>query len=95
MLRVPPEFREFLRSLTSHRPEFLLEPGKVVRMGLAPNRSEVLTGIAGVDFDACQSRRAEAVIDGFAVPVISLPDLKVHKKASGRHKDLNDLEQLP
>ena len=27
--------------------------------------------------------------------VISLHDLKVNKRASGRHKDLNDLEHLP
>jgi hypothetical protein len=29
------------------------------------------------------------------VAVISLDDLKVNKKASGRHKDLDDLEHLP
>jgi hypothetical protein len=30
-----------------------------------------------------------------AVDIIGLDDLKTNKKASGRHKDLNDLEQLP
>jgi hypothetical protein len=29
------------------------------------------------------------------VPVISLADLKVNKRAAGRYKDLADLENLP
>jgi hypothetical protein len=34
-------------------------------------------------------------IDGVAVNLISLNHLKVNKKASGRYKDLDDLENLP
>lgn len=34
-------------------------------------------------------------VDGVPVNIIGLGDLKANKKASGRHKDLNDLEQLP
>ena len=34
-------------------------------------------------------------IDGIPVNLISLSDLKVNKKASGRLKDLSDLEYLP
>ena len=34
-------------------------------------------------------------IDGAEVNFISLTDLKVNKKAAGRHKDLDDLENLP
>ena len=34
-------------------------------------------------------------LDGIEVPIISLYHLKVNKRASGRHKDLNDLENLP
>jgi hypothetical protein len=32
---------------------------------------------------------------GIEVNLISLTDLKLNKKASGRFKDLNDLENLP
>ena len=35
-----------------------------------------------------------AVIDDVEVTLISLKDLKKNKKASGRYKDLNDLEHL-
>jgi len=33
--------------------------------------------------------------DGLRVPMISLPDLRQNKKASGRPKDLLDLDHLP
>ena len=34
-------------------------------------------------------------IDGVEVSIISLHDLRRNKLAAGRHKDLNDLENLP
>lgn len=37
----------------------------------------------------------DARIDGVLVPVIDLDNLRRNKKASGRFKDLNDLENLP
>ena len=70
------------------------EPGKVIRMGLPPVRLEVLTSISGVEFEECYTRRVEAELDGVAIPMISLEDLKRNKSASGRLKDLLDLEQL-
>ncbi|MBI2421798.1 MAG: nucleotidyltransferase [Candidatus Hydrogenedentes bacterium] len=75
--------------------KWLLEQDKVVRMGREPNRIELLTGIDGVDFLDCSSRGIEAQIDGISVRIIALEDLKANKKASGRYKDLNDLEHLP
>jgi hypothetical protein len=35
------------------------------------------------------------LIDGIEVNIIHRDDLKQNKKASGRAKDLNDLENLP
>jgi len=72
-----------------------LEPGKIIRMGLPPVRIEILTGASGVDFSQCWSRRILVQIDDIPVSLISLDDLKTNKKASGRHKDLEDLEHLP
>ena len=147
MIRLPPDFREFLRLLSSHRVEYLLiggyavgyhgyprptgdmdvwiavsslnaarvvaalvefgfraedvpvalfaQAGKIVRMGIPPMRLEILTTISGVDFAACYARRVPLEVDGVVVNLIGLDDLKANKKASGRHKDLNDLEQLP
>jgi len=71
------------------------EPGKIVRTGIPPMRLEIVTSIPGVDFAACYARRTSALIAGVPVSIIGLDDLKANKRASGRHKDLNDLEQLP
>jgi hypothetical protein len=49
----------------------------------------------GVDFAECYLRRELTNLDGVTVQVISLEDLKANKRASGRNKDLADLDELP
>lgn len=72
----------------------LLDPGKIIRMGNPPFRLEVMTTISGVEFAECYARRSISVVDGLEIPFISLEDLKANKQASGRLKDLSDLEHL-
>jgi hypothetical protein len=48
-----------------------------------------------VEFEECRERGVRVDLDDVWVPVISLADLKVNKRAAGRHKDLADLEHLP
>ena len=74
--------------------EELFLSDNIVRMGLPPMRIEILTKIDGVEFERCYQNRNNVIIDDVEVPLISLEDLKINKKASGRHKDLNDLEHL-
>ena len=54
-----------------------------------------LTEIDGVEFETCYPARVKAEIDGQLVWVIDRGHLRVNKRASGRHKDLDDLENLP
>jgi len=75
--------------------ELFTERDKVIRMGVPPVRIEVITGASGVDFADCYPRREVVDIDGISVNFISIEDLKKNKRASGRHKDLEDLEHLP
>jgi hypothetical protein len=75
--------------------EVFLEENKVVRMGVPPFRLEILTTIDGVSFPDCYSERTHVLLDEVEVDLISLRDLKTNKKASGRLKDLSDLENLP
>ncbi|MBU0677895.1 MAG: hypothetical protein KJ626_07230 [Verrucomicrobia bacterium] len=75
-------------------PDLFLKPGKIIRMGVPPMRIEVLTEIDGVRFDECYADRITAEIDGQHVPLISIEHLRKNKRASGRHKDLDDLEHL-
>jgi hypothetical protein len=64
-------------------------------MGLPPIRIEILTSISGVEFETCYAERQMFQIDDISVPVISLAHLRQNKFASGRAKDLADLESLP
>jgi len=58
-------------------------------------RIEVLTEIDGVSFAECYAAREVVLLDGQTVNLISLRHLRTNKRASGRHKDLDDLEHLP
>lgn len=75
--------------------ELFLQEKSIVRMGVPPMRIEILTTISGVDFEECFQARIETILDGVEVNLISLSHLKQNKKASGRYKDLDDLEHLP
>lgn len=76
-------------------PELFLQRGKIIRMGVPPMRIEVLTEIDGVSFAECYAAREVVTLDGQTVNLISLRHLRTNKRASGRHKDLDDLEHLP
>lgn len=71
-----------------------LEPGQVIQLGYPPNRIDILTDLKGVTFPACWERRVVVDIDGTTVNFIDLPHLKANKRATGRHQDLADLENL-
>lgn len=93
--RVVSALREFGFDTPDLSTALFLETNRIVRMGLPPMRIEIATSISGVDFEECYSERLTEIIDGVQVPIISLHHLKANKRASGRYKDLNDLEYLP
>jgi len=88
-------FQRFGMKDAKLRPGLFLQHGKIIRMGVPPMRIEVITDIDGVDFARCYAARKVTRIDGQTVNLISLRHLRVNKRASGRHKDLDDLEHLP
>jgi hypothetical protein len=47
-----------------------------------------------VDFDACYPKRFEMTIAGVLLPFIGLEEFRANKRASGRAKDIADLESL-
>lgn len=75
--------------------EAFLQEGQFIGIGSKPLRIEILTGISGVIFSDCFAERVQAMIDGVEVPFISLAQLKNNKRASGRLKDLSDVDNLP
>lgn len=75
--------------------DLFLQDKRIVRMGVPPFRLEVSTYIDGVEFDECFAEKEIVEFDEVSVNLISLRQLKINKRASGRYKDLNDLENLP
>ncbi len=66
------------------------------RFGNDPRTVDILPDISGVDFGAAWERRVEGVIDarGLKAFFISKDDLIASKLASGRTRDLADVEDI-
>jgi len=73
--------------------DFELE-GTVFQIGTEPIRIDIITRIAGLNFEEAINNVKIMEIDGLQVPVISIEDLIKNKKASGRFQDLADARVL-
>jgi hypothetical protein len=83
--------------LTGIRAEDFADHGSFFRFGHDPYGIDILPDIPGIEFDAAWERRVEAVIDpqsGFKAFFISRDDLIAAKLASGRTRDLADVEDI-
>jgi hypothetical protein len=93
--RVVSTLKQFGFDIPQLSPDLFLKKEQIIRMGVPPVRIEIATSISGVSFEECWTARVVDVLDDVEVNVISLENLKRNKKAAGRHKDLDDLENLP
>jgi hypothetical protein len=82
-----------LETLGIHESDFT-RPDVVIQFGLPPYRIDVLTGVSGVAFDDAWGERIEDVFGDVRVPFIGRTAFVRNKRASGRRKDLADLELL-
>lgn len=74
--------------------EDFMKKGSVIQLGYPPLRIDILSQIDGVNFEECFKNKVEVEIDELKVNFISYHDLIKNKKATGRHRDLDDLENL-
>lgn len=72
----------------------LTTPGTVLQIGVVPSRVDILTAISGVAFEDAHARRMLLEIDGVQVPVLGRDDFIANKRATGRLKDLADIDSL-
>jgi hypothetical protein len=93
--RIVTALKEFGFSPPELSPELFMKEWQVIRLGMPPVRIELATTISGVNFSDCYAERVTDWLDGVKVNLISLRHLKANKKASGRHQDLADIENLP
>ena len=69
-------------------------PDQIIQLGYPPRRIDIMTTIPGVDFSECYPSHTTVNVEGVPVNFIDLENLKKNKKATGRHQDLADLENL-
>jgi hypothetical protein len=72
----------------------LERPGKVIQIGLPPRRIDILTSVSGLKFDPAWDRRELHLIGEIEAPFLGRADLVRNKRASGRPKDIADLDVL-
>jgi len=72
-----------------------LEPGVIIQLGREPQRIDLLTFATGLEFTSAFENRVLVEIGGVEVPFISVDDLRTNKTATGRLRDLADVEDLP
>ncbi len=92
-----PRLLNFGAPLQGITPEDFTDRNSFFRFGREPKGFDILPAIPGVDFDAAWERRVETVVDtatGLKANFISADDLIASKLASGRARDLADVEDI-
>ncbi len=69
-------------------------PGSIYQIGLPPRRIDILTELSGVSFDEATEDVLEGTLGAIAVRFIGRGAFVRNKRASGRLKDLADIEAL-
>lgn len=76
--------------------QFFSDEFDVFSFGKPPFAIEIMTAVKGLDFvKTYQSSTIERIDNRIDVRIIHLNQLLEAKKAAGRNKDLNDIENLP
>jgi hypothetical protein len=91
VLRALRRFGAPLQRLTK---QDLQKDGIVFQIGVAPRRIDIMTSASGLDFKEAYKHALPVCIDEIEVRILSIDDLIRNKKATGRTKDLADIEEL-
>ena len=74
--------------------EFESDKFDVWSMGNEPRKIEILTHVDGLFFEESKKNCNWFELEKIKIPYIDFDDLIKNKKASGRYKDLADIEEL-
>jgi len=66
----------------------------IFQIGVAPRRIDIITSADGLRFEDAFSRSQLVEIDAVPVHILSISDLIINKRSTGRLKDLADVETL-
>lgn len=93
--RILAAIRDFLGTDLGVTVEDLSTPGRIVQLGVAPTRIDLLSRLAGgLDFDAAWMKRTDAKFGEVDAHYLSLDDLIQEKESAGRDQDRADLRSL-
>jgi len=76
------------------QPDELVAPDQIIQLGVPPVRADILTSLSGVSWDEAWASREEGAIGGVPVQFIGRQSFIANKRATGRLKDLADIEAL-
>jgi hypothetical protein len=71
-----------------------LEPDTIIQLGYPPNRIDLVTSISGVTFAEAWERRICDRVENLPVIFVDRQTLLANKAASGRPKDMADIDAL-
>lgn len=69
-------------------------PNKVVQLGVPPVRIDLITSISGVTWEQAKAHKEPGIFGDAPVSCIGKAEFVMNKRASGRKKDLADIEAL-
>ena len=70
------------------------DPNKVIQLGLPPIRIDIITSISGVTWEEADETKAPGLFGDVSVSYLGKEQFIINKRATGRMKDLADLELL-
>lgn len=92
--RIEKALHDFGLSSLGYQTADFLDKNSVIQLGVPPVRIDIIMSISGVEFDEAYKRRVIVESSGTTINYISKEDFIKNKKASGRLKDLADIESL-
>ena len=75
--------------------EYFLQKDLVLQLGYEPVRIDILTSITALSFQECLQSCVKVNFENIVINFLNLENLKINKLATGRQKDLGDVENLP
>ncbi len=93
-LRVYNALKKFGAPLIDIRPESFTDPALIYQIGIEPNRIDIIMSITGCEFSRAWNSRSSSTYEDIPIHILSKEDLIKAKKATGRPRDMLDVQLL-
>lgn len=93
-MRIIAALNEFGFGAAGLTTEDFLKENMVVQLGVPPVRVDIVTSLTGISWEEAYSNKVQGKYGNVPVFYIGRQEFISNKKATGRHKDLADLEAL-